>query len=437
MLILKLLLCAILSATNPSVKKNPNILSGLDITSNANRVTVTAGSCRVGDRTVNVADATTFTVQPSESVPIESESYQLTADKPDRWISGTHLKGCIAGGTALPDCLVPGSVVVKLADGTVMQRDKDYLLDERWAALSRIEGGRIGKDAKVDVSYRIGQMRLDQLVVDPSGKVSLLAGKAVKKDAYPPETPSGSLAVANLFMPGDATNVDAWQIFPIIGPFPEPSPDEIAKRAELVPKTLAKLRAGQPVNIVTWGDSVTVGGDASTVDKRFANLFITQLQERFPGAKITHENAGIGATATPGRLPALQREVLDFHPDLVTIEFVNDMGLPDEMIRANYKSAFEQIRSTGAEVILITPHFTMTDMMGKPHPRGGETRHTVEVLRQVAAQYHVGLADTSMRWAHLDEEGLPYVALLDNGINHPDDRGHELFVKDLLTFFPK
>jgi lysophospholipase L1-like esterase len=231
--------------------------------------------------------------------------------------------------------------------------------------------------------------------------------------------------------------VEAWQIFPIVGAFAEPTAEEMAKRAELVPKTLAKLRAGEPVNVVTWGDSVTVGGDASTVEKRFANLFITRLQERFPAAKITHENAGIGATATPGRLPALKKEVLDFHPDLVTIEFVNDMGLPDEVIPANYKSAFEQIRAIGAEVILITPHFTMAEMMGKAHPRGGETRHTVEVLREVAKEYHVGLADASLRWAHLDEEGLPYVALLDNGINHPDDRGHEMFVKELMTFFPK
>jgi hypothetical protein len=54
----------------------------------------------------------------------------------------------------------------------------------------------------------------------------------------------------------------------------------------------------------------------------------------------------------------------------LTIEFVNDMGLPEDHIRANYKSAFDQIRAAGAEPILITPHFVMPEWMGLEHPRG-------------------------------------------------------------------
>jgi hypothetical protein len=75
--------------------------------------------------------------------------------------------------------------------------------------------------------------------------------------------------------------------------------------------------------------------------------------------------------------------------------------------------------------------------MGHEHPRGKETRSTVEVLRKVTAAEKVALADMSKRWEHLEAEGLPYTTLLVNGINHPDDRGHQLFVADLLTFFPK
>ena len=60
----------------------------------------------------------------------------------------------------------------------------------------------------------------------------------------------------------------------------------------------------------------------------------------------------------------------------------------------------------------------------------------MEFLRKFAAEHQVALADVSRRWEHLEVEGIPYIALLHNGINHPDDRGHELFVKELLTFFP-
>jgi beta-glucosidase/6-phospho-beta-glucosidase/beta-galactosidase len=128
--------------------------------------------------------------------------------------------------------------------------------------------------------------------------------------------------------------------------------------------------------------------------------------------------------------------VLDFHPDLVTIEFVNDMGAPEAGVKARYAEIFQKVRAAGAEPLLITPHFTMTQWMDRQHPRGKESRPTVALLRKIAAENQVGLADTSNRWAHLDEEGIPYVTLLHNGINHPDNRGHEMFVKDLLSFFP-
>jgi len=377
-----------------------------------------------------------FEVAPAESVLVENEAYTLASDTPDRWIKGTHLKGCLSKVTVLPDCLTPGSAVVKLADGAVMQRGKDYVMDERWGSLGRVEGARIGKDTTVLVTYRVGQMRLDSIQAGPDGKMELIKGEARKSCPHPPEVRQGWRAVANVFMPYHATRVEEWQIFPVKGLYPEPDETEMRRRAELIPKTLAKLRGGEKVHVVAWGDSVTAGGDASRPGLAFPELFATRLRERFPKADIALTNAGIGATNTIGRLPNLKKEVLDHHPDLVTIEFINDMGFPEDVVRKNYHSAFEQLRGMGAEIILVTPHFSMQEMMGKKVPRGGETRATVALLRKIAEENHVALADASRRWEHLDDEGLPYITLLDNGINHPDDRGHELFVKELMTFFP-
>lgn len=74
-------------------------------------------------------------------------------------------------------------------------------------------------------------------------------------------------------------------------------------------------------------------------------------------------------------------------------------------------------------------------MMGTTDLRTGETRAAVGFLKEFAAENNVGLADASRRWAHLWQEGLPYMTLLNNGINHPDDRGHWLFVQELQEFF--
>lgn len=317
-----------------------------------------------------------------------------------------------------------------------MVEGRDYDVNTTWAAVARREGGRIPADAEVVLTYRVGFMRLDAVTVTSDGRVELVKGTASKDEPEVPEVSTGSLTLARVFMPYHATEVAPWQIFRVGAPFPEPDAAEIARRAAAIPRTLEKLRRGEKVTIVTWGDSVTVGGDASRPENRYANRFITLLRERFPQADIRHVNAGVGGSTTEGRLPAFKTEVLDHKPDLVTIEFVNDMTCRREVLRKNYASALGQLKEAGAEVILITPHFTLPEWMGLAHPRGRETRPAVGWLREIAAEHGIGLADTSRRWEHLEEEGLPYVIFLKNGVNHPNDFGHELFVRDLMTFFP-
>jgi hypothetical protein len=98
-----------------------------------------------------------------------------------------------------------------------------------------------------------------------------------------------------------------------MGPFPEPDATEIARRSALVPKTLAKLRAGEPVTIVTWGDSVTAGGDAHRATKRSHNSSpraspsVSQIENHRPQRRHRRDQQRAA-------LAALQKEVLDFKP---------------------------------------------------------------------------------------------------------------------------
>jgi hypothetical protein len=64
-----------------------------------------------------------------------------------------------------------------------------------------------------------------------------------------------------------------------------------------------------------------------------------------------------------------------------------------------------------------------------------DDRTSVEAMRQVARENGIGLADTARRWEHACREGIPYMTWLWNGINHPDNDGHELFVRDLMSYF--
>ena len=82
-----------------------------------------------------------------------------------------------------------------------------------------------------------------------------------------------------------------------------------------------------------------------------------------------------------------------------------------------------------AEIVLITPHFV------HGMPRDHDNRPYVANLKRFAEKHDLALADASARWAHLWREGLPYITLLANNWNHPDDRGHRLFAEELIKCF--
>jgi lysophospholipase L1-like esterase/predicted GH43/DUF377 family glycosyl hydrolase len=397
-------------------------------------VHVPAGDYIASGKPVKVSTAADLQVAPADFIEVRDEKWKLPEQLPSRWGPGVHLRKCVAAN-ALPDCVDAESIVVRLPDGTRCERDKDYSIEPRWAGVARLPGGRITTDTEVSIDYRASMMRIDSIAVDPQGQLTLVTGEPACNTPQQPQLTTGSVRLANVFMWFRTKALADWQIMSIGEPFPEPNPEELKQRAATIPKTLQKLREHKPVLVATWGDSVTAGGDSSRASLAYANLFLSQLRDRFPASVISHINAGIGGTNTDHRLPGLQQEVLSHHPDLVTIEFVNDMDFPAEKLRKNYAQAIEQIRAAGAEIILLTPHFTMMDFMHKQQPRGPETRPAVETLRQIAAEHHIGLADAARRWEHLDVEGIPYVTLLANGINHPEDRGHQFFVDELMTFF--
>ena len=337
----------------------------------------------------------------------------------------------------MPGQLTPNSLLIQAAadrTATCYEGETDYHLDEYWGALCRLPKGRIKPKQQVSISYVYGLRRVDRVEVSADGKVTLRRGQPkVDCPAMPPKT-RGTTTLATIYRPYHARFVRAADVFVV---------DE-AKAAEIpqpdvkpVAGTLAKLRAGKPVTIVCWGDSVTVGGDASAPEKRYVDLFATRLRKRFPNGEIKVINAGIGGTSTNGRLKAYPKEVLAHKPDVITVEFVNDMGMPVDRLRANWKNAIAQARKVGAEFVVITPHYVMPLWMGKKYSRGPEIRANCIALRKLAAEEGVGLADAARRWELLEFAGIPYEILLMNGINHPDDRGHALFVDEMMRLLPK
>jgi lysophospholipase L1-like esterase len=376
---------------------------------------------------------------PADRRCLTNEKLKLAAEAPRSWSRGTVLPALAfytKGVVPAPDAFDAKSLVIRHGD-LLLELGRDYLVDPVWGTLGLAPGSRVTKDDTVSVDFCYALRRVDALVRE-RGQERVIPGQPALTDPLPPAIPKGARHVANLYLPYFATSPE---VFPI-----EKSTARTASRPGFVPRTLRKLQTGQPVKIVSWGDSVTTGADV-TAEESYTAVFEQLLRAKFPRATIQVEPVAVGGSQSrqwlyPDRFPTRLggdqlrwQRVLDAKPDLVTIEFVNDASLKPDEVRQVYTDILTRLRAIGAEVILITPHFTMLSMMQFKTLRDQEARPYVLTLRDFARENRLALADASARWEHLWREGIPYVTLLRNGINHPDPRGHRLFAEELLKCF--
>lgn len=147
---------------------------------------------------------------------------------------------------------------------------------------------------------------------------------------------------------------------------------------------------------------------------RYTAVFHQMLEKKYPAAKITVEVIAVGGSNSRQWLwpdkhvhPTGQcdwQRIADARPNLVTLEFVNDAGLSPEMVDEVYGEILRRAKSLDAELLFITPHFTMPSMMGFASLRDQERRPYVLALRQFAKKHGVALADAAARWEHLAKE---------------------------------
>jgi len=412
------------------------------------QVEVSSGVVKVGRKNVKISKPVNLTVAEPDLVVVKGEKYDtlpIYDATTAQWVRGTRFHGLEAFECTATDLLVPESVVVKSEDGNIVYKlDVDYGLEGKWATFGRLPGGSIPADKPVLVDFSYGKSRLDSIVVDQKGKVSLLQGISHAVTPKPPKLGADVTVLANVWVPGRLTALSNDNLYPIIeASYPEPKVKGNPTAARLLPKTWAKLQNGETVNVLAWGDSVTAGGQASDAAHQYQSVFVAMLQKRFPKASVHLTTVGWGGRASdsflaepPGSAFNFKEKVLDPHPDLIVMEFVNDGYLNPEQVETKYSWLQQQFEGIGAEWVILTPHFVRHDWMNEPSVRvEKDPRSYTASVRAFTAKHSVALADASLRWGHLLKEGIPYTTLLSNAINHPDDQGHEMFALSLMELF--
>lgn len=123
---------------------------------------------------------------------------------------------------------------------------------------------------------------------------------------------------------------------------------------------MKKAEAGEPVTIACIGGSITQGSISngpldSEIKRRecYANIFFAWWKETFPNTEVMVINAGIGGTDSYLGVHRVQTDVLDYHPDLVLVEYsVNDGA------NNSYKNSYDNLvrrilKSEDAPAVLL------------------------------------------------------------------------------------
>jgi acyl-CoA thioesterase I len=213
-----------------------------------------------------------------------------------------------------------------------------------------------------------------------------------------------------------------------------------------------------PLLIVALGDSVTQGYTArATIDHEgvYHARLKRKLEALYRLTTFSVLNAGAAGHTVPDALKRLERDVIRHDPDLIVVAFglnaAAQGGLEGvRQFKTDLNHLLERIdRDTKAQVLLVTPSFTLKRVSERIHPEeliyvpgllplqgGGVVAAYAAAIRQVGAARGLPVADVYAAWETFERAGVDTDAMLSNGLNHPTGEAHAItadLLFDLIT----
>jgi len=205
-------------------------------------------------------------------------------------------------------------------------------------------------------------------------------------------------------------------------------PKDGARSMGSLPHVAGKLAAGQPVVIIAFGSSSTVGVGTTAPEFTYPNRLAAQLQRQYPGADITVVNRGRNGEDAPEMLKRLQSAVLDLHPDLVIWQVGTNAVLrkldPDETGHL-VDEGVAQIQAAGADLVLVDPQYSP-----RVTERVDDANKMVKLLGKIAQIRHVSFFPrfSVMRDWH-EKQALPMDTFVVADGLHMNDWGYACFAQ--------
>lgn len=160
----------------------------------------------------------------------------------------------------------------------------------------------------------------------------------------------------------EAAKSAATQAGDILTRVPCLAPKGLSEGPTSLPRTAKRLAAGEPITIVAFGSSTTVGYGTSSPAYTYPNRLADQLRRKFPSADISIINRGMGGQDTPEMMKRFEAAVLASDPDLViwqlgTNTVIKGSESDVDATTALVEDGISQLQKRGIDIVLIDPQY--------------------------------------------------------------------------------
>ncbi len=197
-----------------------------------------------------------------------------------------------------------------------------------------------------------------------------------------------------------------------------------------LPRVARRIAADEPVTIVAFGSSTTVGFGTSSPAYTYPNRLADQLRRKFPTSDITIINRGMGGQDAPEMMRRFDAAVLDADPDLViwqlgTNTVVKGNASDVAATAALLEDGIARLQAKGIDVVLIDPQYVPA-VAAKTE----NASRMVKLLGDVAKLKNVSIFPRFevMRQWHEDEK-LPFDKFVIGDGLHMNDWGYACFAQ--------
>ena len=214
---------------------------------------------------------------------------------------------------------------------------------------------------------------------------------------------------------------------------------QVADRDTYLSDIVAELGKRWPdsrtVNLVFHGHSVPAGYARTPVVntlQAYPHRVLAGVKDRFPNAVVNVITTAIGGEQSEQGAARFEAEVLTHRPDVLFIDYaLNDRTIGLERSERAWRTMIEAALAKGVKVILLTPTPDLSEDIKSDSAR---LYGHVQLIRRLAAEYHVGLADPYGVFRTKAEAGEKMASYMAQ-VNHPDARGHAIVAEEILRWF--